>query len=380
MKRKFLFLYLNTGAGHISAAKVLAQALKAQDPDVEIEMLNGFGKNNWFGHLAFEKGYNYACNYIHGAFPLIYDMGKHRWGQDLFVRPLRFQTTKYLRRVFLETHPTDIISFHFALTPFVKSALRSIPWNVNFTTMVTDPFTVPHAWFYEKDVKYFVYSQEAKDEAVNACGIPEANVTVVPFLLSEKYRMKPYSDEELSMIKIKRGFSPGKKIVLLVGGGEGLPGAVDIIKECVIHKADFSVAMVCGRDKAFKETLDILAVTYPKLDLHVFGFIDYLDELVKICDCAVIKAGPATLMEVLACRKPVIIIKYIHNQELGNMRFAVNHNVGYYIRKPRNVYRKITELLEDDTFDVKMKKNFDSISLDTDAGKIAGLLLGTKSV
>jgi UDP-N-acetylglucosamine:LPS N-acetylglucosamine transferase len=376
MKRKFLFLYLNTGAGHISAAKVLAHALQAQDPDVEIEMINGFDKNNWFGHLAFEKGYNYACNYIHGAFPLIYDMGTHRWGQDMFVRPLRFHTTRYLRHVFLEKHPTDIISFHFALSPFVKSALRHIPWKVNFTIMVTDPFTVPHAWFYEKDLKYFVYSQEAKNEAVKKCGVSEKNVTVVPFLMSEKYRMPPFTKEQVRELKIKRGFEPDKKIVLLVGGGEGLPGAIDIIKECVIHKAQFSVAMVCGRDKAFKETLDILAATYPKLDLHVFGFIDYLDELVKICDCAVIKAGPATLMEVLSCRKPVIIIKYIHNQELGNMRFAVNHNVGYYIRRPRNVFNRINELLNDANFDIKMKQNFDSINLDTDAGKTATLLLG----
>ena len=40
--KKFLFFYLNTGAGHISAAKVLAAAMKEQEPNVEIKMLNGF--------------------------------------------------------------------------------------------------------------------------------------------------------------------------------------------------------------------------------------------------------------------------------------------------------------------------------------------------
>ncbi|MBP3709096.1 MAG: glycosyltransferase [Treponema sp.] len=375
MKRKFIFLYLDTGAGHISAARVLAKALKEQHPDVEIEMLNGFDKYNIFGHVMFEKGYNYACNYVHGAFPLIYDMAQHRWGQTMFVLPLRHHTTNYLRKVILEKQPTDIVSFHFALTPFVKSALRGIPWKINFTVMVTDPFTLPNAWFYENDQNYFVYSEAAKKQAVETCGVPEKNVTVVPFLLNEKYREGALSKESIRELRVKHGFDTDKKIVLLVGGGEGLPGAVKIVSECVLHGAKFAVAVVCGRDKAFKETLDIFAHTYPKLDLHVFGFVDYLDELVKICDCAVIKAGPATLMEVISCRKPVIIIKYIHNQELGNMRFAVDHRVGWYIRKPGNVYKKITELLGDENFDEEMKKNFDSVHLDTDAGKIATLLL-----
>ena len=127
MKRKFLFLYLNTGAGHISAAKVLAAALKEKDPDVEIEMLNGFDKYNFFGHFMFEKGYNYATNYVHGAFPLIYDLAQHRWGQTMFVLPLRFHTTRYLRRVIREKQPTDIVSFHFALTPLLNRHCGKFP-------------------------------------------------------------------------------------------------------------------------------------------------------------------------------------------------------------------------------------------------------------
>ena len=57
--KKFLFFYLNTGAGHISAAKVLAAAMKEQDPDIEVKMLNGFCSRK-LGHFIFEKGYNYS--------------------------------------------------------------------------------------------------------------------------------------------------------------------------------------------------------------------------------------------------------------------------------------------------------------------------------
>ena len=56
------------------------------------------------------------------------------------------------------------------------------------------------------------------------------------------------------------------------------------------------------------------------------------------------------------------------------MHFAVDHKVGYFIQKSRAIYKKINELLNDSSFDEKMKKNFDSIVIDTDASKVAKLL------
>lgn len=372
-KRKFIFYYLNTGAGHISAAKVLSRAMLAENSNIEIKMLNGFAPHR-FAHLVFERGYNFSLNYMRGLFPLTYDLGQSWFVQNIFLRILEKEITKNLREQIYIEHPTDIISFHFALTPFLRKIVKNLPWKVNLTCIVTDPFTAPTCWFYDRFAQYMVYSEEAKKVAVERCKVPEKNVTVVPFLMNEKFRT-PISQEEARNLKIKYGFDPNKKIVLLVGGGEGLPGATEIINQCIKKKNKFSVVVICGRDKAKRHAFNILAKTYPRLDLHVYGFVDFLDELVKLCDCAVIKAGPATMMEVLASKKPVIICRYIHNQELGNMRFAVNHKVGWFIQKPKDIYNKITELLSDTEFDQKMQKRFESIQLDTDASKIAKILL-----
>lgn len=376
-KRKFLFFYLDTGAGHKSAAKVLSESMQEIDPSVEIKIVRGFSPHG-FGHVMFEKGYNYSCNYIHGLFPIAYDLGENRLIQSLFLYLLSPETKHYLRKLILKEHPTDIVSFHFALTPFLKDVLKNIPWHINLTCIVTDPFSVPNVWFYEHDIDYMVYSENAKKIAVKM-GVPSKNVTIIPFLMNKKFR-KPLSDDELSVLKIKHGFDPNKKIVLLVGGGEGLPGATEIVNQCLIHRANFSTAIICGRDVVKKRNFNLLRIANPRLDLHVFGFVDFLDELVKICDCAVIKAGPATLLEVLSCRKPVIICKYIHNQELGNMHYAVDHKVGFFIQKARMIYKKINELLNDSSFDEKMKKNFDSVVIDTDASKVAKLLFQKSNV
>lgn len=372
-KRKFLFLYLTTGAGHISTARVLKEQILKQNPDAEVVMVNGFDKANILGKVGFELLYFWATNFFHGLFPLIYDISQRRFFVTLVSKLMRFHTVHYLKKVFKREQPTDIVSFHFALSPYAKSAVIRLHKKVNITVMVTDPFTVPNAWFWDRSLDYLVYSEEAKQTGI-AQKVPAEQITVVPFVMNPKFQ-EPFDSKDILALRKKHGFDQSKKTVLLVGGGDGLPGAVDIVNKCVLRKARFSIAVVCGKDMGKYAYLESLKRLYPKLDLHVYGFVNYLDELIKLSDCVVMKAGPATLLEALSCRKPIIISRYIHNQELGNMRFAVQNKVGWFIQKPAKIYDKIEEIFEDNDFDSRMAKNFDALKIDADSSKIAKLLL-----
>ena len=378
MKRKFLFLYLNTGSGHKNAAKVLKQALERQYPDCEVFMLHGFGENSRkLGNYIFEKVYAVACNYISGLYPLIYDTAQFRFVQWLYVLGLSLSVPKRLRKFILKNQITDVVSFHFALTPPLVKTLRFIPWKLNVSEIVTDPFNGTHAWYYERNQHFLVFSERAKQAAMEECNVKEENLKVIPFLNNPKFKI-PFDAKKIAETKIKHGFNPDKKIVLLVGGGEGLPGIEKLIHKCIRHKPDFALAVVCGRDENRRKKLSALANKHPFLDLHVFGFVDFLDELVKICSCAVIKAGPATLMEIVECRKPVIICKYIHNQEKENVQFAVKNHLGWFIRKPEKIYDKITEILSDSDSERKMDEKLKKLSFDTDSEKAARIVYENK--
>ena len=372
-KRKFLFLYLTTGAGHISTARVLKEQILKQNPDAEVVMVNGFDKANIMGKVGFELLYFWATNFFHGLFPLIYDISQHRIFATTVSKLMRFHTVHYLKKVFKREQPTDIVSFHFALSSYAKSAVIRLHKKINVTVMVTDPFTLPNAWFWDRSLDYLVYSEEAKQTGIEQ-KVPAEQITVVPFVMNPKFQ-EPFDSNDILALRKKRGFDPNKKTVLLVGGGDGLPGAVDIVNKCILRKAKFAIAVVCGKDMGKYAYLESLKRLYPKLDLHVYGFVNYLDELIKLSDCVVMKAGPATLLEALSCRKPIIISRYIHNQELGNMRFAVRNKVGWFIQKPSKIYDKIEEIFEDNDFDSRMAKNFDALKIDTDSSKIAKILL-----
>ena len=96
-----------------------------------------------------------------------------------------------------------------------------------------------------------------------------------------------------------------------------------------------------------------------------------MDEMVKICDCAVIKAGPATLMEVLVSKKPVIISSYIHGQELGNVQFAVRNNVGWFIRKPEKICNAVCRLLGDGAYLRTVNQKLGTLPISTDVSAVA---------
>ena len=187
----------------------------------------------------------------------------------------------------------------------------------------------------------------------------------MPILLNDKFLTKN-SDEEILALRDKYGIPRDKRVVLISGGGEGLPGTFNIISEFIAKKVDFSVIVVCGRGKKTKKTLEMIKKLNPNFNLFVFGFVTFLDELVKLSDCAIVKAGPATVLEMLVTNTPVIISTFIHGQELGNVRFVYENKAGWFIQKPKAISDKIAQLFSDDEYYEKVKESTKNLELETD--------------
>lgn len=369
-----MFIYLNTGNGHIAQAKVLKEAMLEYAPEVHIDLQNGFSEHEHFSHKILELFYGISCNYLHGAWPIIYGLGEHRPFQKLIRYSVKFQSLGRLKKLLREKCITDVVSFHFALSPSIADAIKSVNKNIRLTVIATDPFTGPSAWFYNRTLDYIVSSEEFRNFAEEKCHIPNDHVRVMPFLLNKKYRTVVSDSEKISLRK-EYGFDEHKKLVLLAGGGEGLPGTLKIINQCILHKADFSVAVVCGRNKALQKSLTLLAKANSRLDLHVFGFVDFMDSLIKMSDLVVSKAGASTIMEIVSLKKPLIINTYIHGQELGNMRFVVKNGGGFFIRHSADIYRRINRIFASEESYQACLARAQGLSIDTDVSKIVKYLL-----
>lgn len=380
--RRFLLVYLNTGNGHRAQAEVLQEAFFDYAPGTKVELLCGFDKKNRAGHILLEKGYAVACNYLHGVWPLVYDLGEFRFFQTIVRHMIRLHTQSYLRKELERRQITDVVSFHFALTPVLHDAIltvqRKTGRDIRLTVITTDPFTGPSAWFYRKNQDYLVASPQFRDFAIKS-GVSASRVHIVPFLLHKKF-VRPVSKDEIRFLRDKFGYPQDKRVVLLAGGGEGLPGALKIINQCIIHKAAFCVAVVCGRNKGLYRSLELIKKVAGWQDLHIYGFVDYMDSLVKLSDLIVSKAGTSTIMEIASQQKPVIISNYIYGQEKGNLEFVKRNGIGCFIRHSADIYAKINSIFESEESYEKAAASCKGLVIDTDVEKTVKYLLEKQTV
>lgn len=397
-KQKILFVYLNTGNGHVAPAKVLKNDLLTRygEENVEVSICHGFGENQKFARFFFEDGYHISSAAIPGSYSLFYDI--NTWSPMLQITRhlVAWNTTAHIEKLIEEHGITKVVCFHFAIAGAVNRAIRKVQ-NKNpekpkipFVIVVTDPFSAHPSWFLEKNADFVVFSNTLKNEVKKNYGIGcnESNdnkdfkvgrINSFPFILNPVYREKNL--KESSELQILRDtlnncneLSPTRQkafLTLVAGGGEGLPDMYNLIRcfvQKVAHEADTNMVFVavCGRNKADYLKLKLLHELHPEVKLFVYGYVSCMPELLRLSECVVTKAGASMIMETLASHKPLIMSTYIHGQELGNVRYVVQNKCGFFIQKPNKVFEKLIQLKNNHEYYDSIVNNLNKLDVKPD--------------
>jgi processive 1,2-diacylglycerol beta-glucosyltransferase/1,2-diacylglycerol 3-beta-galactosyltransferase len=199
--------------------------------------------------------------------------------------------------------------------------------------------------------------------------IPEENLHVFPFLLDPKFA-SPIPAEDIPAYKQKYGFDASKKMVLIFGGGDGIPNGKKILELLVNSLADINIGIVCGKDIDLFKDSEKLKQNYKAGNVQVFGYVDFIYDLLNISDFIITKAGASAMMEILHLQKVPIVIDYIWGQEKGNMEFIRDNNMGIFERNINKLPSILTELIN----------NKDKHSYYTENIRKENLLIGTDLV
>ena len=243
-----------------------------------------------------------------------------------------------------------------------QDAIKRVNPSIPLITLVTDPFTAHPLWFYIKNMELVVFSEKLRQEAIHTYNYDSSRVHTFPFMLSKSFEHR-YTPEEIIAVRERIGIPPGKKVVLIAGGGEGLKNAEAIVTRFIARKRDEILIVVCGKNKLLKRLLtdivDITGVTNVKL----FGFVSFMQDLLNIADCVITKGGASTVMEVLAVGKPVIFSTFIRGQELGNVLYVVQNGAGWYIRKPGAILDQVQKILDNPSLAEEITKNIEKMGV-----------------
>lgn len=376
-RERVLLLYLKTGGGHLAAARALERDIKERygSDEVDVVLCDPLPPGKVFWKALFLKGYGFTAHRFRylwvGAYELTRIKALNRvWN---FVMLLLFWKT--IARTIEEERITKIVFLHALLIYPTRYAMKRLGRRLPAVTVVLDPFTGHNYWFQRFGNPVIVFSDKLVREATEIWGFPRRLVYKYPIILRKQFDGKPMDSRKAEQIRADLGFSSGRRIVLLAGGGEGFPHGERYTEALLRSSIDAEIAVVCGKDALMKKNIERIAKRYPEKSVHVYGFIDFMFELMNIADIIVSKGGPATLLETLMLEKPLIVSQYVFGQEKGNVDFIRQERVGIYTSDPKEIVQYIERLVEDPAVYEEYRQRIRALKLRNGTREIADFIM-----
>ena len=317
-----------TGSGHFAPASAIAHYLSAtHGSTIEPVLVDGLMNANSVARYVLEDGYRLLQASSKLYYEFLYATNKFSLIRHFDAAISNFFMKPYLKKRIEEERPAKIVIFHFFLIAPVLDILKELRFDIPVITVVTDPFTAHPLWFQREQERYIVFSERLKEDCIKNRNIPASKLWVFPFILDKQFST-PLSSAGITKVKQKFGFAPEKKVILIIGGGDGIPHGVSILRHLLHASLDIEIAIVCGKNK--KLYAGALELQKHHKSLKVFAFVDFVYELLNASDIVITKCGASTIMEILIMKKIPIINNYLWEQELGNMEFVRDNGLGIY--------------------------------------------------
>lgn len=185
-----------------------------------------------------------------------------------------------------------------------------------FCTVVTDLGSAHPTWFHPGVDKCFVPS-DALNKFAQKRGLQPSQIVQHGLPIRRGFWVTTNAKSaavDKPSLRRQLGLDTDSPVVLVVGGGDGMGGIVDIAKQLggELSKSGMTSQMVvvCGNNKDAKQQLD--SVTWGEgVTVNVQGFVNNMDEWMKASDLLVSKAGPGTIAEAMICGLPCMMFSFL---------------------------------------------------------------------
>jgi processive 1,2-diacylglycerol beta-glucosyltransferase len=348
---KILITYASTGAGHFKAAEALYNYLKENSPETDLKLVDVLYWTNALFRFFYAGGYSFLIRHVLLLWKLVFWLTDFKSSRNLvrqIVCLINQLNTKGFVRLLTKEQFDYVISCHFLPAEICAYSKRTKKINSRLITVITD-FGV-HGFWVSKGTDIYVVATESTKSQLVMKGVAQDIIKVFGIPIDARF----HQQYDLDVLQKKFNADKNKFKILIVTGSFGI-GPIEKIVGLLYRYVQIFV--VCAENKRLYKRLKNR--NYP--NVFIFGFIDYIPELMSISDIIITKPGGMTIAESLAKDLFPIFIMSIPGQETSNIKILSQYGIGLYAKDACLVKDAILDYKNNpDKFEL-MKQNISKI-------------------
>ncbi|MBM3253708.1 MAG: glycosyltransferase, partial [Candidatus Omnitrophica bacterium] len=290
------------------------------------------------------------------------------WAVSKLRRIINYLNCRNVENYIIKNNPDVIITTHFLPVEVISSLKRKRRFKGKLITVVTD-FGL-HSFWVSKEVDRYVVATELTKRDLLERGISENRIDVLGIPIRSVFVTKKDKRELLS----KLGAKEGVFTILIAGGGFGAGPVGILFKNLAGLKYDKQLFVVCGTNTRLQGALETAAKDFPNI-CKIFGFVENMDELMRVSDILIGKSGGLTCSEALALGTPMIIVSPIPGQEARNTKILVKCGAAIELKNLSDINELVERIILNKEILKNLSENSKSLARPEAARDIANLTL-----
>ena len=339
MRQRVLVMYITARSGHYRAARALEQGIRRVNPRAETLAIDAFQYLNPVLARIVDRMYLSVIQNAPEIWDYLYDNPKVVHRSDSFRKLLHRYDSPRLHGLLEDFRPDVIACTQAFPCGLVADFKEEQDLSTPLYGILTD-FS-PHAYWVHPQVNgYVVPTEESRQwlldhrvepDRVRAFGIP----------IDAVFAESP----DLQAIRRRLQLAPGKPIILLMGGGQGLGPIVEAVEQMDRIQQDFQLLVIAGTNESLYHKLITRAPAF-KHPMQVFGHVDFVADLMSVASFIITKTGGLTTSEALSKGLPILVLNPIPGQETKNASFLVKEKAARLAKDCRHLAHSVQQLLD----------------------------------
>lgn len=372
IRKKILLTYITRYSGHHQASLAIEKALRKLSSEVDVVSIDFLKYLHPIGRIIVEKSYFWMLKKTPQTWEYLYDNLEVLRRLEKWINWLGIWKSRKLVRL-IEKFDPDIICCTQAFPALMLANLKqhgSLKMALMPIVGVLTDYAPHRYWVHPEINLYVVPLREVGNvlvkERISENRIRDFGIPIDPKFLTERI-------DKRNILK-KLGLGESLPIVLVMGGGRGLGPVKEIVEGLELSCLPLQLVVVCGRNKKLRKKLEKL-VSFLRCPVKILGYVENIDELMKISSAIITKPGGLTISECLACELPMILVNSVPGQEAFNARFLAEHDLAVIAPDEKMAAALAIRLLKDEQAKQQMRVQAKAFSRPDAALAIANALI-----